>query len=322
MIQLSRITPWLFVLMLIGVPLGTHAEEIVRPMIFPVQGEYTFRNDFHEPRGGGTRLHIGTDIIAPKMTPLLAVVDGIINFVARPQVRWGYEVEIQDSEGYTYDYLHINNDTPGTDDGQGGETYAYPSGVQRGATVSQGQVIGWVGDSGNAEDTVSHLHFEIRGPNHEVINPYFSLAAASGGKGISQNAPRPTSVDVTFEERKAGLRYIFTKEFSVGAEHSEVRQLQMTLRALGVFTHPSDTGYFGSVTESALIAYQKKKSIPQTGKLDAKTRFALNADLGTYDPNVYIPFYSEAETRAIEIARLLTLIQKLQAQLKALQALQ
>jgi peptidoglycan hydrolase-like protein with peptidoglycan-binding domain len=194
--------------------------------------------------------------------------------------------------------------------------------VQRGATVSQGQVIGWVGDSGNAEDTVPHLHFEIRGPNHEVINPYFSLAAASGGKGISQNAPRPTSVDVTFEERKAGLRYIFTKEFSVGAEHSEVRQLQMTLRALGVFTHPSDTGYFGSVTESALIAYQKKKSIPQTGKLDAKTRFALNADLGTYDPNVYIPFYSEAETRAIEIARLLTLIQKLQAQLKALQAVQ
>jgi murein DD-endopeptidase MepM/ murein hydrolase activator NlpD len=315
----SRVLALFLIASFVASPTTLFAEEVVRVIDFPVKGEYTFRNDFHEPRGGGTRLHIGTDIIAAKMTPLVAVVDGIINFVARPQVRWGYEVEIQDSEGYSYDYLHINNDTPGTDDGAGGEVHAYPSGIQRGATVSRGQVIGWVGDSGNAEDTVPHLHFEIRGPNHEIINPYFSLVAASGGKGVSQNAPRPTSVDVTFDERKAGLRYIFTKELSVGAESSEVRQLQMTLRALGHFTHPSDTGYFGEVTASAIRVYQNKKKIPETGKLDAKTRFELNADLGTYDPNVYIPFYSDKEAKAIELQRLLTLIAKLQAQLKALQ---
>ncbi len=291
----------------------------VRPITFPVNGEYAFRNDWHEPRGGGTRLHIGTDIIAAKMTPLVAVVDGYVNYVARPQAPWGYEISLQDAEGYTYSYLHINNDTPGTDDGAGGETYAYVSGVHHGATVSKGQLIGWVGDSGNAETTVPHVHFEMRDPNHVVFNPYPSLAAASGGKGISTYTPSINTVESNFEQRKVELRYIFTKTLSVGSESSEVKQLQMTLRAFGLFTHPSDTGYFGEVTRAAVVRYQLKKMIPQTGIVDAAMREKLNDDLGTYDPNLYKPYYSDAEARAIQIQKLLQMIAVLQKQLTAIQ---
>jgi hypothetical protein len=299
-----------------GIPLYA---QVVRPITFPVNGEYTFRDDWHEPRGGGTRLHIGNDIIAAKMTPLVAVVDGYVNYVARPQAPWGYEISLQDAEGYTYSYLHINNDTPGTDDGKGGEAYAYVAGVQHGATVSKGQLIGWVGDSGNAETTVPHVHFEMRDSNHAVFNPFPSLAAASGGKGISIYAPSTNTIESYFEQRKVELRYIFTKTLSVGSESSEVKQLQMTLRAFGLFTHPSDTGYFGEVTRAAVVRYQSTKKIPQTGMVDADTREKLNDDLGTYDPNLYKPYYSDAEQRAILIARLLQQIAVLQKQLAAIQ---
>lgn len=294
------------------------AAETVRPIIFPVQGEYTFRDDWHEPRGGGTRLHLGNDIIAKKMTPLVAVVDGIVSFVARPEAHWGYEVEIQDSEGYSYSYLHINNDTPGTDDGAGGEANAYPPTIQRGVTVGRGTVIGWVGDSGNAEGTVPHLHFEIRDPHGTHINPYPSLLAASGGKGVSASAPRTNTPDSAERERLLDLRHIFTKELTFGVESAEVRQLQRVLQSLGHFNYPYVTGYFGEVTQKAVMSYQRKKGLPETGIVNVATRRALNTDLGTWDPNDYQPFYSKREEIAIQIQRLTQQIALLQAQLKAL----
>jgi len=291
----------------------------VRPMIFPVNGDYTYRNDWHEPRGGGTRLHQGNDVIAAKMTPLVAVVNGYISFVARPQVSWGYEVEIQGDDGYFYDYLHMNNDTPGTDDGMGGEANAYVPGVVRGARVTQGALIGWVGDSGNAEETVPHLHFEIHTPDHTAINPYASLYAASGGKGASASTPSTNTVDSAERESLITLRYIFTKKISIGETSNEVRQLQRVLRTLGYFKHPSVTGYFGPVTEESVKSFQKRWGLPTSGLMDIETRRKLNSELGTYDPNDYQPFYSPAEERAIQITKLLKLIAELQAQLKLLQ---
>ncbi len=302
----------------LSAPLFASAD-VVRDIVFPVKDNFTYRDDFLEPRGGGTRKHQGNDIIAPKMTPLLAAVDGVVSFVAIPEAPWGYEIELQDDQGWRYDYLHVNNDNPGTDDGLGGPEHAYMPGVVRGARVSRGEPIGWVGDSGNAEETVSHLHFEIHDPNNQVVDPFPSLVAASGGKGVSANAPRTNVVEPTFEERKAQLRYIFSKELNMGNESSEVRQLQLILKSLGYFTYPSATAYFGPITRDALVNYQKKKRIPETGAVDLLTRRALNTDLGTWDPNDYIPFYNDAEKKALLIAQLRQQIAVLQERLKALQ---
>ncbi|OGZ07287.1 MAG: hypothetical protein A3D65_02205 [Candidatus Lloydbacteria bacterium RIFCSPHIGHO2_02_FULL_50_13] len=306
-----------FLLVFFAVALSASAD-VVRPMVFPVNGEYVFRDDFHEPRGGGTRLHLGNDVIAAKMVPLVAVVDGLVSYVSRPQDTWGYEISLQDSEGYTYGYLHINNDTPGTDDGMGGEANAFVPGVHRGATVSRGQLIGWVGDSGNAENTVPHLHFEIRDPNNEVVNPFQSLVAASEGKGVSANIPSTNTADDLSREQVISLRYIFTKDLFLDDESSEVRRLQQTLKSFGHFNYPNATGYYGPITRDAVLSYQAKKGLPQTGIVNLETRRKLNDDLGTYDPNDYVPFYSEAEQRAILIQKLLTQIAKLQAELKIL----
>jgi peptidoglycan hydrolase-like protein with peptidoglycan-binding domain len=177
--MISRFIISVGVLTSLTIPLLVRAE--VRPIVFPVSGPSVFRDDFLEPRGGGTRQHLGVDIIADKMTPLLSAVDGVVNYIVSPQASWGYEISIADSEGYQYRYLHVNNDTPGTDDGLGGETNAYAPGIRRGVRVIKGQFIGWVGDSGNAEETIPHLHFEIRAPGGAAINPYDSLRAVTSG---------------------------------------------------------------------------------------------------------------------------------------------
>jgi hypothetical protein len=146
-------------------------------IIFPVEGVANFSDDFGDGRSGG-RLHEGNDLMAPKMTPILAARGGRIVSAPTTEPSYGYTISIAGDDGYKYNYLHINNDNPGTDDGQGGSQYAYALGISSGITVIQGQQIAWVGDSGNAEATASHLHFEIRLADDAAINPYQYLNAA------------------------------------------------------------------------------------------------------------------------------------------------
>jgi hypothetical protein len=147
-----------------------------RTILFPVLGGGKYTNDFNSPRSNGA--HHATDIFANKHTPLVAAVDGTITYVGYPQPSWGYMVQITDAEGYEYNYIHINNDNPGTDDGQGGGMNAYAADIKRGNKIVRGQLLGWMGDSGNAETTPSHLHFEIIRPDGSPVDPYTVLVGA------------------------------------------------------------------------------------------------------------------------------------------------
>lgn len=149
----------------------------IRTIVFPVIGKVTYYDDFGNPRSGG-RTHEGNDLMGKKMLPLVAAVDGTITDVNYPEASWGYAVTIKDKDGYTYHYLHVNNDTPGTDDGQGDGVNAYAPDIQEGNKVVKGQLIGYMGDSGNAEGTGPHLHFEIR-HNGSPFSPYQSLQNAA-----------------------------------------------------------------------------------------------------------------------------------------------
>lgn len=149
----------------------------VRNIIFPMLGTGSYYDDFGTPRTDHS--HEGNDIFAPKMRPLVAAVDGTIRWVQYPEPSWGYAISIRDAEGFSYWYLHVNNDHPGTDDGLGDGLYAYAPDIVSGAPVVKGQLIGWVGDSGNAETTAPHLHFEIHDPSGTVYSPYQSLKAAT-----------------------------------------------------------------------------------------------------------------------------------------------
>lgn len=157
---------------------GRADQVVVAPMVFPVCGEVSWSDTFGSPRGSDRR-HAGQDIIAPKMRPVVAAFDGVVT-LRRPSAAGGhYWLVLVGDNGWTATYLHLNNDTPGTDDGLGTDEHAFAPGLTTGSRVRAGQLLGYVGDSGNAEDTVSHLHFELAPTATRVpINPGPSLEAA------------------------------------------------------------------------------------------------------------------------------------------------
>lgn len=166
-------------------------------MTFPIGGDTTYVDSYFDSRGGGTRTHRATDLMAAKMVPAHAAVDGEIckaTGIDEPMPHYGYALTLCGDDGLEYVYLHINNDTPGTDDGQGGPENAYAPGIKEGVRVERGQHVAYVGDSGNAEGSGSHIHFEIFDPNMSEqsgrLNPYPSLIAAEE-RGDYPGSPDP-----------------------------------------------------------------------------------------------------------------------------------
>ncbi len=147
-------------------------------IVFPVAGHATYSASFGAPRPGG-RTHEGVDIFAEKLTPVLAAAPGTVSFVRNGVGTDCCLVRIRHDDGWSSLYLHLNNDTPGTDDGLG---YGIAEGIDLGVRVEAGTVIGFVGDSGNAEETPSHLHFELSDPSGTELDPYPYLQIAQGAE--------------------------------------------------------------------------------------------------------------------------------------------
>lgn len=155
-------------------PSAAQRDPVVYPIVFPVAGEHHFSRDFGDPRGGG-RSHEGIDILADKLTPVVAVADGTVRWLFDERGVDCCAISVVHDDGWRSRYIHLNNDTPGTDDGQG---YGIARGIRVGSRVRAGQVIGFVGDSGNAEATAPHLHFELRRPDGTPVDPFATLRAA------------------------------------------------------------------------------------------------------------------------------------------------
>lgn len=156
-------------------PTTTTVPAVTCELVFPVDGTVTFSDTFGAPRSGG-RTHQGIDLMGAKMTPLVAAADGTVTALRHDNTGLsGNSLTITDAQGWRYVYIHINNDTPGTDDGANLAQHAFAPGIVKGATVRAGQRVAYMGDSGNAEDAGSHLHFELHRPDGTVVNPFQSL---------------------------------------------------------------------------------------------------------------------------------------------------
>lgn len=158
-------------------------------MIFPVLYNVRWSDTYGAPRDGGRRRHMGQDLMAPKMTPLVAVFDGTVYFYTGHGTA-GNHIYLHSDDGWTAVYVHVNNDTPGTNDGAGGDFYAFAAGLRSGDRVRAGQLIGYVGNSGNAETTAPHLHFELQ-YQRKHINPHLSLLKARRIKEPVVHLPFP-----------------------------------------------------------------------------------------------------------------------------------
>lgn len=164
-------------------------------IVFPLIGPHSFIDTFGAPRDGGRRRHAGIDIMARRGVPIVAVAAGVVEKVDEGTLAGQYVV-VRHDDGWRSKYLHLDNDTPGTDDGLGS---GYAEGIRVGMRVQAGTVLGFVGDSGNSEHTVPHLHFGLYQPNGLPINPYRALAAAPPAEPVY-----PTPVARTFNTELVG----------------------------------------------------------------------------------------------------------------------
>jgi hypothetical protein len=199
-LSLAVVVPLVAATLVLGNPLAGRASAITIPMVFPLESRVTVTRSFMAPRDG--HLHQGIDLLAPKMTREMAAVSGTVTLQVRTYngQPW-YTLWLAGDDGHGYYYSHINNDTPGTNDGKGLLEYAFAPGVVTGTRVSQGQFIAYCGDSGNASSP--HLHFQV----HETtsmfspaVDPYDSLYRAPLANGAAPPlwpVPRLTSYEQT-----------------------------------------------------------------------------------------------------------------------------
>ena len=141
-------------------PLGEHGLSAQEAALvgfgrFPVAGKASYIHDWWFPRfGPGWRLHEGTDIFAERGTPVRAPADGTVRISQGGLGGLSVYVIQPDS---TYYYLaHLAG---------------IPPGLVEGTPVKTGQVVGFVGDSGNARGTPTHLHFEIHPGGGGPVDP-------------------------------------------------------------------------------------------------------------------------------------------------------
>jgi hypothetical protein len=155
---------------------GTHVAPSVPQLVFPVLGAATFSDDYGDARGQGS--HDGNDIMAPRKAPVLAAEAGTVKFWTTSS-RAGCMLYLYGKSGTTYLYIHLNNDLGSGNDNKGScvAGVAYAKGLQSGAKVVAGQIVGYNGDSGDADGIDPHLHFEVR-PGGSSVNPYPHLKKA------------------------------------------------------------------------------------------------------------------------------------------------
>lgn len=177
-------------------------EKVVARIVFPLIGKPRWHNSYNNDRGNF--FHTGIDMSAPKMTPILAPFSGLLGM--RPETFWIYA-----EDGWSMLGTHLNDDTPGTNDNSGSQDFMFAPNLHPGMFIEQGQLVGYVGNSGDA--TGPHLHFEIFAPPSRgerwlpaasrLRNPLYSLQAAkvlSSPRAITRpDLPGPVKGELRFD---------------------------------------------------------------------------------------------------------------------------
>jgi murein DD-endopeptidase MepM/ murein hydrolase activator NlpD len=146
-----------------------HDADAPRPMIVPVAGiaKTALHDMFNESRGN--RRHEAIDILAPTGTPVIATDDGVVKklFTSKPGGLTVYQFD--PDQRFCYYYAHLDR---------------YAAGLHEGQLLRRGEILGYVGTTGNAPKNAPHLHFALIRLDQErrwwkgtYVNPYPWLSA-------------------------------------------------------------------------------------------------------------------------------------------------
>ena len=141
--------------------------------VFPSQGRCSFSDTWHASRPGN-RLHIGVDIVGPKGLALYAVVDGTITkMYGADSSLSGNALRLTAADKTYFFYAHLDS---------------FAAGITVGSTVRAGQIIGYMGSTGNSG--TPHLHFEVHPGGGDAINPY-PVVKAVDACHVTEVLPQP-----------------------------------------------------------------------------------------------------------------------------------
>jgi hypothetical protein len=145
--------------------------------VFPVYGETSWVDTWGGPRAAPVSWHHGQDIFAPLGAPVLAVADGTLFSVGWNDIG-GLRLWLRDGDGNEFYYAHLA---------------ALSTHAVNGAVVQAGDVIGFVGNTGDARGTPYHLHFEV----HPVSRLYLGYDGAVNPAGYLRAWEKLRDVPIT-----------------------------------------------------------------------------------------------------------------------------
>lgn len=163
--------------------------------VFPISNTTGYSDYFNKPHTKRDGNHMGIDVFAPRGSIISSPVSGKVSRIVNTGSP-GYAVYVKGANGIEYVFMHMNQKTH----------------LQVGESVQAGALLGYVGNSGSASGTQTHVHFEMR-QNGKWINPYQHLQASEGrgaggtpSFGDAVGSGRPTSSGTPSSSGGSGSR--------------------------------------------------------------------------------------------------------------------
>jgi murein DD-endopeptidase MepM/ murein hydrolase activator NlpD len=280
-------------------------DDLFIPILFGVTLKTIYPN-FGDPRGDGSREHAGLDIMAAEGTPIVSPTDAVVTRTGTGDNSGKY-VNTANPGDETFVYMHLSDIE-----------------VEEGDVLEAGDLIGYVGNTGNASGGAAHLHFEVR-EDGDAMDPYERIteelsledkieylekaledaddeddlaefiadeyeadmrkAVAAGlelPELIAEELPSVVAPVVPFTPLPSGTA---SEDLQLGSHGNAVIVLQTFLitentgTAARALSNAGATGYFGAITQQALIEYQAAHGItPAAGYYGPKTRAYIAAN--------------------------------------------
>jgi hypothetical protein len=230
------------------------------------------------------RTHEGIDIMAPRNTPVISPTKAVVSEIGYGALGGNYVYTINPG-GERFYYAHLDH---------------YAAGLVKGKILEPGDVIGYVGNTGNASGGATHLHFGIYQGGASNPFPRLTLdwttdeltsikAKLDGVQAVTTVLQSSATEPVQSGKLAIAKTSQLSRNLQLGSTGEDVRTLQKFLNSHGSMiatqgagSPGNETAYFGQATKNALVIYQRSQNIsPASGYFGPITRAVVSKHMNT-----------------------------------------